>query len=99
MSTSSIPHEAQRPQPVAPWWHSLIFLAIVGGSVLAGLAAQHRATSGPGLVAQHTGVLKIYAGAAIADWLLFWFCWWGVSLRNVSLRDLFQPRWNSPRTF
>jgi membrane protease YdiL (CAAX protease family) len=99
MSTNAIPHEPDRHQPVAPWWHSLIFLAIVAGSVVLGFAAQHRATPGGGLVAEHKGVLKIYAGAVIADWLLFWFCWWGVSLRNISLRDLFQPRWNSLRAF
>lgn len=89
----------RRAQPVAPWWHSVIFLLIVAGSVTLGYLAQHRASAGPGLASQHTGVIKIYAGAAIADWLLFWFCWWGVSLKKVSLRDLYQPRWNSWRAF
>ena len=89
----------QRAQPVAPWWHSLIFLLIVAGSATFGYLAQHRASGGPGLASQHTGVIKIYAGAAIADWLLFWFCWWGVSLKKVSLHDVFQPRWNSLRAF
>jgi len=30
---------------------------------------------------------------------LFWFCWWGVSLKQVSLKEMFQPRWNSWRAF
>lgn len=91
--------DEQRAQPVAPWWHSLIFLLIIAGTIRVGYLAQHHASGGPGLASQHTGVIKIYAGAAIADWLLFWFCWWGVSLKKVSLREMFQPRWNSVRAF
>src|ERR1700741_4607403 len=89
----------EHPRRVAPLWHSAIFLLIVAGSIAFGYAAQHRASEGPGLATAHTGVLKIYAIAAASDWLLFWFCWWGVSLKNVSLRELVQPRWTSWRAF
>jgi membrane protease YdiL (CAAX protease family) len=99
MSTASEIVHDERARPVAPWWHSLIFLLIIAGTVRLGYVAQHRASAGPGLTSQHTGVIKIYAAAAVLDWLLFWFCWWGVSLKKVSLRDIFQPRWNSLHAF
>ena len=99
MSTAVTDIREQRAQPVAPYWHSLIFLAIVAVTVFFGYRAQHHDTGTSGLVAQHTNVIRIYVGAAVLDWLLFWFCWWGVSLKGVSLRDLFQPRWNSLRAF
>jgi uncharacterized protein len=100
MSTDGIEKTQNgRARPVAPYWHSAIFLLIIVGSVRLGYLAQHRPSTGAGLASQHAGVIKLYIGAAVADWLLFWFCWWGVSLKKVSLRELFQPRWNSWRAF
>jgi len=97
VSTAAVHRETDRALAVAPYWHSAIFLLIIGGSVAGGYLAQHRAVAGPGLASEHVGVIKIYLEAAIADWLLFWFVWWGVSLKQVSLRELIVFRWNSLR--
>jgi uncharacterized protein len=94
---SAADRETDRTLAVAPYWHSAIFLLIIAGTVRLGYLAQHRAVAGPGLSSEHVGVVKIYLGAAIADWLLFWFVWWGVSLKQVSLRELIVFRWNSLR--
>ena len=67
------------PQPVAPWWHTALLLAIiVGVSVLS-------STHAHSLGAHH---LRHYALTLAWEWTLAAFAWWGIRLKGISLRQL-----------
>ncbi|HJW09021.1 MAG TPA: type II CAAX endopeptidase family protein [Holophagaceae bacterium] len=83
--------------PIASRRHSLIFLAIVLAVVLAGFAAQHRATSGDGLASSHEGMIPLYLSAIFMNGMLAYFVWTGVRKQGGSLFDLIGGRWSGWR--
>jgi uncharacterized protein len=74
------PHGWQvSPQPVAPWWHTGLLMAIiVGVSVLSSIHA-------PSLGTHH---LSHYGFTLAWEWILAVFAWWGIRLQNISVRQL-----------
>lgn len=89
--------QVQRPQPVASYRHSLGFLGIVAAVVLAGFAAQHRATVGGGLASAHEGMIPLYLSAIFMNGMLVYFVWRGVRRQGGNLFDLIGGRWTSGR--
>ena len=92
MQTEAV-REEQKHQPVASTRHSLVFLGIVGGVMIAGFAAQSRPVAGGGLVESHVHVIPIYLSVTVMDWLLFYFAWKGIRARGSRPR----PRPDSAR--
>jgi CAAX protease family protein len=84
-------------QLVASHRHSLVFLAIVAGVIVAGFAAQNRQVAGGGLVESHAHVIPIYVSAIVMNWLLALFAWKGIRARGVSAASLIGGRWGSVR--
>ena len=73
------------PQPVAPWWHTAIVIAVIlGVSVLSSTQAKTSA-----LTQQH---LKHYAFTMAWEIALGALTWWGIRMRRVPLRQLLGER-------
>lgn len=79
--------------PVASYRHSLGFLGIMAVLVLAGFAAQRRATGGEGLASSHSGIVPLYLSMIVANGMLVYFVWGGVRDRGGNLFDLIGGRW------
>lgn len=90
---------AQGREPVASYRHSLGFLGIVAAVVLAGFAAQHRATVGGGLATAHQGMIPLYLSAIFMNGMLVYFVWVGVRKQGGNLFDLIGGRWANWRDF
>lgn len=84
-------------QLVASLRHSLVFLAIVTGVIVAGFAAQNRPVAGGGLAESHAHVIPIYVSVTALNWLLVLFAWKGIRARGVSAASLIGGRWGSAR--
>jgi uncharacterized protein len=67
------------PQPVAPWWHTALLVAIIVG--VSALSSVHARSLG----AHH---VSHYALTLAWEWVLAAFAWWGLRLQGVSLRQL-----------
>lgn len=80
-------------KPVASYRHSLGFLGIVAATMLAGFAAQHRATAGGGLASSHSGMIPLYLSAIFMNGMLIYFVWGGVRKAGGNLFDLIGGRW------
>lgn len=66
---------------VAPWWHTLLFIALlIGGSVF-----NARQMHLHGLASHH---VQRYAAGVLVEALLFLLAWWGVRMRQVRIADL-----------
>jgi membrane protease YdiL (CAAX protease family) len=87
----------QKQEPVASYWHSLGFLGIVAGVVIAGYVAQHRQVAGGGLVESHAHVIPMYMSVTILDWLLVFFAWRGIRRRGGRFGSLIGGRWANGR--
>ena len=76
-------------QPVAPAWHTAIFLVVV--FISAGISAQ-----GHGEKLVRHGHLFTYLFTMGWEWLLVGFVLWGARKNGVTLKELVGGRWNSP---
>src|SRR5258708_36653185 len=88
--TSPVPEETTPPgsaglRLIAPWWHTLILVAIVlvnsyfSGSKISGAKLNRPA---------------LYLSSVAQDLVLLAFIWFGLRLRKVSLRELIGGAWN-----
>lgn len=73
------------PQPIAPWWHTALLIAmILGASVLGSVHGQSS-----GLSEHH---LRFYAVTIVWECVLAALVWWGIKMRRVPLRQLLGER-------
>ena len=73
------------PQPVAPWWHTAIVIAVIlGVSVVSSTQAKASA------LAQHH--MQHYAFTMAWEIALGVLTWWGIRMRRVPLRQLLGER-------
>lgn len=82
--------------PVAPWWHTVLVIAI-----LAGASAASAHTHGFPRVPVH-GVdprVAAYVTTLVLEWLLVVVIWLGLRARGVRIMDLVSGRWNKPTAF
>jgi uncharacterized protein len=66
---------------VAPWWHTVLIVALLGGTSVLGARAAHR-----DVVAAHHAAR--YAVGIAMEWLLLLLVWWGLRIRHVPFSDL-----------
>ena len=78
------------PAPVAPAWHTVVFVVVV--VLFALLAAQRHGQ----MVAKH-GRVYLYVVTLGWEYLLVGYIVWGARKRNVRLRDLAGGRWKSAK--
>ena len=97
MTDSTIPQsEDGRPQPVAPYRHTAVLVALfllvtVGGAVFQGRGAAGHA--GPA----HTGVVPLYLSLLVLEWGLALFVWRGALGSDAAkLKSLIGGRWSHP---
>jgi uncharacterized protein len=82
------PSTAAPLTPVAPAWHTALFIVVVIAFAL--LAAQRQGS----MLARH-GRLYLYLMTLAWEYLLVGYIAWGIRKRNVTLRDLAGGRWRS----
>ena len=84
-------------QPVAPAWHTAILLAVVLGMSALGALAH-----GYGLAGVRTQVPQVrswhYLRAAMIEWVVVAFVWYGVRRHGMSFRTLLGNRWTNVRS-
>jgi uncharacterized protein len=74
-----------RMEPVAPWWHTAMVVAVIlGVSVL-----NSGASNASGLGRDH---IKHYSMTIVWEWALAGLTWWGIRLRHVPLRQVLGER-------
>ena len=88
------PAEPTAPTRIAPLWHTLLLIAILLLVALGGARLQHRATSGPQVVAQHPNMVPLYLSTMAFEWLLLGYVWLGTR-RRLPLRELVAGRWRA----
>lgn len=72
-------------QSIAPVWHTILLLLLVFAPLLQGLAA--------GPAARPPAPIPFYLASSVVLSLWFAFAWWGLRLRNITLRELIGQRW------
>ncbi len=79
-------------KPVAPVWHTVVFIAII--ATVAGLAAR----SQHDMITKH-GRLPAYFVTMVWEWALVLYIAWGIRKRNVSMSELVGGRWRTAKDF
>lgn len=105
MNASDLPGPANlaaraAPAPVASRIHFAGLLIIIACLVALGFYAQSNSAGATtdGQLASHAMAIQVYIFAIVLDWGLFWYCWFGMRRRGVSLWTLADLRWRSWRT-
>ncbi|HEX3155086.1 MAG TPA: type II CAAX endopeptidase family protein [Candidatus Angelobacter sp.] len=80
------------PKPIAPIWHTVLFLFAVGGIATWGAHRQGLAAFG---ASRTTGYLFTMAW----EWLLFALAAWGIRLGGGSIQEVIGGRWSTTKQF
>jgi len=95
-SSTQVTAADTRRQPIAPWWHTALVLALLAiGSVAS--AYQHGLPNAnlPGV--SHR--LSSYVTVLIQEWLGVFLVWLALRRRGLSVGSLVSGRWQTPRAF
>jgi uncharacterized protein len=95
-SSTEITAADTRRQPIAPWWHTVLVLALLAiGSVAS--AYQHGLPNAnlPGV--SHR--LSSYVTVLVQEWLGVFLVWLALQRRGLSVGSLVSGRWQTPRAF
>jgi uncharacterized protein len=92
---AQIPPQIENAPPrlaplLAPWWHTLILVAVLLGVSLNGTRAVHPLAEG--------GKIPQYLATMALEWLLVGFIWLGIRKR-MRMRDLIGGRWATLEDF
>lgn len=79
---STAPHPVGR-EPIAPWWHTGMLVALLAGGSLLSSRQAHRAAFGGHHVARYS--LTIFS-----ELVLFLLAWWGLRMRRVPVAKVLQ---------
>jgi hypothetical protein len=82
----------EKPAPIAPWWHTLLIVALILANSFAG-SSKLGAVNGSG------SRIILYAGTFVTQFILILLVWYGIHLRGVKMRDLIGGRWKSVESF
>ncbi len=83
------PPTATPPAPVAPAWHTVLFVIVIIS--FAALSARTQ-----GQMIAHRGRVTVYLLTLAWEYLLVGFILWGARKRGVTLREIVGGRWKSP---
>lgn len=74
-----------RTQPIAPWWHTAILVAIIlGVSTLSTIKSKT-----VGVAGHH---IERYAITIAWEWVLALIAWWGIRVRRTPIREILGTR-------
>ena len=83
-----------KPAPVAPWWHTLLLVALIlANSFLGSSKVQAVGSAG------HGSRLLLYGGTFITQSVLILILWLGIRSRRVRMRDLIGGEWKTVEAF
>ena len=95
-SSAQVAAADTRRQPIAPWWHTVLVLALLAiGSVAS--AYQHGLPNAnlPGI----THRLSSYVTVLVQEWFGVFLVWMALRRRGLSVAGLVSGRWQTPRAF
>jgi len=96
MTTLALPNaDSAAPKPVAPYWHTAIFLGVLALLALRGLLFQHEGGALP--TAPHGSQVPLYVSILAAEWGLLTFARKGSRMSGTSLSDLIGANWRRPQ--
>lgn len=70
-----------RTQPVAPWWHTALLVAVIVG--ISALSSPQSKTAAFG-----SSHIRRYAFTIAWEWILALLAWWGLRMRRTPLREI-----------
>jgi len=83
-------------QPIAPWWHTILVLAILAAGSVASFYQQGFPNLHlPGMNERMSG----YVTVLIEEWLLVLLVWWALRRRGLRFRDLVAGSWRAAGNF
>lgn len=83
-----------KPAPIAPWWHTLLIVALIlANSFLGSSKLEHVGSGAQGRR------LVLYGGTFVLELALFLLIWFGIRLRGVRMRDLIGGQWKTVEDF
>ena len=83
-------------QPIAPWWHTILVLAILAAGSVASFYQQGFPNLHlPGMNERMSG----YVTVLIEEWLLVLLVWWALRRRGLRFRDLVAGSWRTAGNF
>jgi len=83
-----------KPAPIAPWWHTLILVALIlGNSFLGSAKVESVGSTG------HGSRLLLYGGTFITQLILIIIIWLGIRSRGVRMRDVIGGEWKTVEAF
>jgi len=88
--------ESTSVQAVAPWWHTVLVVALIGASSVQ--SAMNHGLPGfalPGLDIR----LSRYLCVIVMEWILVLFIWLALKGRGISMRSLIGGRWATAGSF
>ena len=96
MSSSTVPTSADIGEPIAPWWHTVLVLMILGTMSVAswfqhGLPNTHI----PGFASR----LSAYFTVLVAEWFQVFLIWLALRRRGLSIGTLVSGRWPTLSAF
>ena len=99
MSTLALDRElAPLPRPVAPFWHTLLLIALFVGMAAGGASLQQRAASHSRSLPRPGAVAPLYVSMLVMEWaLVLYVAKAGLRRSGVSIRALVGGRWSRPR--
>jgi len=95
-SSTQVTAADTRRQPIAPWWHTVLVLALLAiGSVAS--AYQHGLPNAnlPGVSHRLSSYMTVLA----QEWLGVFLVWLALRHRGLSVGSLVSGRWQTPRAF
>ncbi|MFI5113029.1 MAG: type II CAAX prenyl endopeptidase Rce1 family protein [Terriglobales bacterium] len=82
---------ATSPAPVAPAWHTALFVVVI--VCFAALSARTQ-----GQMVAHRGRVTVYLLTLAWEYLLVGYVLWGARKKSVTLREIVGGRWKSPES-
>ncbi len=81
------------PRLIAPRWHTLVVLLLILAFAAMGFLGAHSPSMTPPIRPEVREMGYVFA--AVVEWLILAFVWFGIRRRNVSLRDLIGGSWSN----
>jgi membrane protease YdiL (CAAX protease family) len=85
---TTAPEQPRCYRLLAPWWHTLIIIAIL---VSLSITQAHRLDA----LTQRHSHLPTYISTMVYEWIMVGIVWLGIRGRGIRLRDLVGGRWKS----
>ena len=99
MATSAAARiESPSPKFIAPWWHTVLLIALFLGIAVGGAFFQRQARSQPGMLGQHPRLVPLYFSLIALEWGLFVYVWRGGLRRTgTKLNELIGGKWTNAK--